>query len=140
MIAKILVYSLFYASVLKILKTTQVQAIECREDGDKCIFSESTTINRNDLRITQSDDEKIKALSFSSNNKKVEFMPIFINDTFPRLDQIKAENLAIKKICRENFVNLHYLKRISLEENQIEKISSDTFAGLWRLQLIDLRE
>ena len=98
-----------------------------------CLVSYSTVINRNDFRINQLMDDEIGWLDFRSFLTKVEFLPIFINETYPRLQVVSASNCAIKEIRKENFVNLHYMTIIWLEGNQIEKIKSDTFDGLWRL-------
>ena len=149
MIAKILILLLIRQIASEAQSVEEVHDLRCTRleteafGNFSCIFDNTTVISRNDLRINQMADEEIKALLFgneSAPNDKVKFLPIFINETFPRVSVLRASDCAIKEIRRENFDNLHYLSEVWLERNQIEKIKSDTFVGLWRLYRIRLSE
>jgi Leucine-rich repeat (LRR) protein len=75
----------------------------------------------------------ITGLNFDSN-KKIEFLPIDIGSYLRGLEALSAYDCAITSIKRENFMNLVKLKYLSLDNNNIERIESDTFSNLHSLE------
>lgn len=68
----------------------------------------------------------------------LEFLPDRLGKSFPNLLVLDAAKCVIKKINRRNFQGLIKLQVLLLKENQIEKISSDTFGNLKAIERIDL--
>lgn len=81
-------------------------------------------------------DESIEALSYEGN-KKVFYLPNKVGEKFPLLLSYYAM-CSVKEIFRENFIGLNQLQGLRLDDNQIEKISSDTFKDLTSLRMVKL--
>lgn len=84
-------------------------------------------------------EQSIIGLYFD-NNKKIVYLPVKVHRIFPNLIEYRAENCSIREISKKNFEKLYKLRTIILEYNQIEKVSSNTFADLPLLLYIGLRK
>lgn len=82
-------------------------------------------------------DKTVKALDFYENIK-IFYLPDNVAGSFPNLEIYDARSCSLKKIKKINFDGLFKLKDLSLGENEIEKIASDTFKGLVNLEIIGL--
>lgn len=104
-----------------------------------CDFDESTVIDSDDYTIYNAKNETVTSMSLD-DNKKVEFLPIRVFQSFPNIDSYSATSCSIREISKENFEGLLDLSVISLMGNQILMILSNTFQGLPVLNFLDLRE
>lgn len=103
-----------------------------------CLMTDETSIGSNKVSISSPRDEVIKGLTFHWN-KKVLFLPIKIAEVFPFLEALIAFECSLTTISKENFRNLKSLRRLDLDNNNIEKIYKNTFEDLTSLELLDLR-
>lgn len=103
-----------------------------------CQMKKETAIDRPGTRISMK-DLTVLGINFRSN-KKINFLPIEIGDSFSHLVGYFAYNCSITRIVKINFKGLSELKLLSLSFNQIKKISSDTFDDLTDLEVLFLRE
>lgn len=68
----------------------------------------------------------------------IEFLPVLVHEQFPNLKVYAVKNAPIRRISKKNFEKLYELKRLHLESNQIEMITSDTFEDLINLEKIQI--
>lgn len=111
--------------------------IACETFQDKnnfefCIMTEKTAINATNFVIGDLKDEDIGGIDFNYN-KAVEYLPYKIHMQLPNLVTYRAKFCSIKQISKENFEKLTRLKSVELNNNQIQKISGNTFQGLEKL-------
>lgn len=112
--------------------------IACDNDEcfvDPCCLVTDTAINASDFTISGPEDENVRLFD-SSRNRKMEFLPIFINKKFPNLITYLADRCIIKEITKNNFEHLFHLRVLNLIGNQIETIRSDTFQDLVSLKTL----
>lgn len=102
-----------------------------------CFIDKTTIINSQDLPLNWTVDDKMIGLSFYGNNK-ISYLPKGAGEKFPNLLSYAATYCSIKGISRENFKGLSKLIYLGLNRNQIEKISSNTFADLGKLEKLEL--
>lgn len=130
-------------------RTTNATQVSCENVGDSdwinhvdniktCYMQRATSINSEDFRISPK-DETMQGI-WLDLNKKIEFLPVGVSETFPNLLGISALSCSLKSLSKENFKNLTRLKAIWLGSNQITVISSDTFEDLIALQQLRLRK
>lgn len=82
-------------------------------------------------------DPSINALSLS-NNKRVFFLPIRVQEVFPNLVAYTASNCSLVKISKDNFQNLGSLRYLYMSYNNIDGIPGNTFEDLISLEFIFL--
>jgi Leucine rich repeat len=80
-------------------------------------------------------DDSIEALHLDIN-KLVFYLPEKVDTNFKNLVIYEANGCSIKNISNQNFKGLIKLCALLLENNQIEKILSDTFKDLKELQYL----
>lgn len=103
-------------------------------------MDEVTAIDSPDFIIILSKGgEAVTGLRLAENNK-ISYLPTKIFENFPGLLGIDATSCSVKAVRKENFNYLYNLTLLWLRDNQIEKISGDTFETLTSLQGIDLRK
>lgn len=98
-------------------------------------FINQTEINSNDVSITPGAYDSVKGLYLLSN-MNAKYLPVKIHITFPNLVAISARDCAIKSIAKVNFEGLSELKTLTLSNNQIESIDSDSFDDLLMVRRI----
>lgn len=108
--------------------------------GDlKCCFMQNDVeINERGLKIANV-DETVTALDFS-HSKKIQFLPIDVNESFANLKALAALECQISEISDVNFRGLHRLKFLDLTENLIEAIPLHTFVDLVSLEYLALSD
>lgn len=112
--------------------------IACEETwGQICGMHSYTTIKDIGYTISDSFNDAIRGISFD-NNRNIDFLPNSPHQNFPKLTSYSAIRCSIKEISKANFEKLHWLTRISLFDNQIYAVLSDTFKDLTELQRISL--
>lgn len=104
-----------------------------------CAFNGSTVIDSDNYEISNAKNETVLSMSLE-NNKNVAFLPIRVFRSFPNLKIYSATSCSISKISKEHFGGLFNLSEISLMDNQIVVINSDTFQELPLLYKLNLRE
>lgn len=102
-----------------------------------CSMLTSTEIDSTDTTIEE--DETIEALDFE-DNKNINFLPIDVAISFPKLKIYSAYSCSIEKIAKINFKDLKALQSLRLNENLITTIASDTFEDLTSLEVLALGE
>lgn len=87
----------------------------------------------------RADQDKINTLYFFIIfQQNIQFLPILLHESFPLLKEYYVTNTAVPKISKKNFEKLFKLEMLSLDENQIEVIRSDTFEDLISLKEIKI--
>lgn len=71
-------------------------------------------------------------------NKKIKFLPENPADSFPSLLIYDARNCLIERISKANFKGLSSLKRVFLQQNEIQQIDYNTFEDLKQLKTLEL--
>lgn len=84
-------------------------------------------------------DSSITGLLFNKN-KNIFYLPVFVNEKLPNLFSYSAQACSLTEITKLNFNGLKKLKALWLPNNQIKKITSDTFEDLSSLELLYLRK
>ena len=102
-----------------------------RKPGDfdiyyECEFNTSATISSSDLKLVNDQNENVTEFG-GHNIKKLEFLPIDIVDSFPKIKKFSIYKTSLKTISKKNFHGLRYLMHLSLSFNQISSIDEDTF-------------
>lgn len=105
-------------------------------DLKTCFMYYSTAIDSPGIVISTRDSD-VGGLDFAVN-KKVRFLPERVAESFPNLVGYTAWSCSLTEIYKTNFKNLINLRKLDLGENQIEKISSNTFEDLRSLEKLDL--
>ncbi|KAG5666925.1 hypothetical protein PVAND_014930 [Polypedilum vanderplanki] len=96
------------------------------------------SITTNDFKIQPPiNSTSIKILDLNKNFD-VHFMPQNISSTFPELQQMIFDHLALTKVTKSDLIALTKLQFLYLDSNLITKIDSDAFDDLQSLTLLDL--
>lgn len=98
-----------------------------------------TVIDAPDFTISTPRDEELEGFNVGQNYK-ILFLPIQTSEKFPNLIAYAASSCSIRTVRKENFQSLNKLKKISLDDNQIETIESNTFEDLTDLIYIGLSD
>lgn len=98
-----------------------------------CFMTISTSIDTPGFTIASPRDETIEGLFFG-RNKKIQFLPEKVAETFPNLLFYSAYNCSLSEVSKKHFQNLGKLMILSISANEIERISSDTFDDLTSLE------
>jgi Leucine-rich repeat (LRR) protein len=99
----------------------------------------TTSISTPSTMISSQEDRKTKLLTFNGN-RKIQFLPIKIYQTFPDLKEIDANECSVREISVENFRHLKQLMKLTLRGNDLEKIPRNSFEDLFSLEVLDLRK
>lgn len=102
-----------------------------------CQMNLVTKIQSNDVSVDWPRDETIELL-WMTGNRGIEYLPIEVYKNFPKLGFYWAGSCAITEISKKNFEQLKNLQWIALQDNQIERILSNTFEGLDELRQVFL--
>lgn len=101
-----------------------------------CIMN-STAINSNYFTITSVKDETVEEIYFDHNHD-LNFLPNAIGEKFPNLLSLSAWRCSLLSVSRDNFIQLLSLRRMALNENNIQTISTETFEDLTSLEWLFL--
>lgn len=93
-----------------------------------CFMNGTTKIKSKNAEL-ELRDVSVKKLDFF-NNRNVEYLPIYVDKSFPELLVYEAASCSLSKLFYDNFVGLSKLQWLFLNGNNIEKIFSDTFKDL----------
>ena len=99
-----------------------------------CDMRTSTIIDESNVKISTFDDT-VHGLTFYSNIK-ILFLPVEVSKKFPNLIAFSADETSIRDLSKENFRGLQNLQSLSLVNNKIERIYSDTFKDLKSLEIL----
>lgn len=102
-----------------------------------CQMNLETKISSNDVAIDWPRDDTIELL-WLTGNRGIEYLPVKVYRNFPKLGFYWAGHCAITEISKKNFEQLKNLQWVALQDNQIERISSNTFEGLDELRQVFL--
>lgn len=78
-------------------------------------------------------DETITGLAFKEN-KKILFLPVLTSRIYPNLIVFSAMDCSLTSVSKENFQNLRKLKRLQLDQNEIESLNTCSFEDLVQLK------
>jgi Leucine rich repeat len=104
-----------------------------------CLLENSTEITRGGFKISASRDESMQQISFRTN-RNIQYLPEMVSKSFPDLIVYDAGSCQLNRISEKNFHGLHVLQKLFLDNNKIKQVSSNTFAELSELLIIDLSE
>jgi Leucine-rich repeat (LRR) protein len=96
---------------------------------------EQAVIDTSGFIFSTAYNESIGGLYFGGN-KNVNFLPNFVAEKFPNLLLYGADYCAIKEVMKQNFKGLNKLKKLYLNNNQIEKVVRGTFEDLVDLEAL----
>jgi Leucine-rich repeat (LRR) protein len=135
---------ILFTTLFTIYKT-ETSEIYCENDTEApkekektCKMDKTTSIDFPNTTISKR-DEKIVRLTFYKN-KKIFFLPENVSASFPNLTTYDASECNITEIWKKNFQGLSKLNSLSLNNNQIKMIATDTFVDLTLLALLYLGE
>lgn len=103
-----------------------------------CYIKVNTWINSTSCTILTV-RETVTGLSFWQS-KKIYFLPIKVDVTFPNLITYGANGCSIKTIYKDNFKNLGRMKRLDLGNNQIESVPTNAFEDCVNLEWLQFGE
>lgn len=103
----------------------------------KTCFITKATIDTIGFTISSSRDDYVGILRFWGN-RNIFYLPVKVHEKFNNLMGYYAPKCSIKFIAKANFEKLFKLRYLMFDDNQIERISSDTFEGLMSLDTIHL--
>lgn len=112
----------------------QFSSVGFTEALKTCLMHDTTTIDSEGFVISPA-DSSVLAMTFF-HNKEISFLPIKVYKTFPNLEVYNAESCSLTSVSELNFKKLRKLKFLSLMDNQIERIKSDTFEDLALLETL----
>lgn len=99
-----------------------------------CLMQQTTTIASEGFVVSPS-DSSVEGIDFFFN-KKIQFLPIQVDETFPNLVIYDAGLCSIKVVAKNSFKNLTKLERLYLQYNKIELIDFGTFGDLTSLKIL----
>lgn len=140
-----LIYFRIFLFIFTVIAARKALAdsVECENDQslvDKnkaCNMLQTTAINSDEVTIFSPKDATVRILNLS-DNKKILFLPIRVDKNFPNLTSIDAHGCSLTTISKYPFYNLRSLKQLNLNQNQIEKISFNSFNDLHSLEVLIL--
>lgn len=94
-----------------------------------CYMREKTIIDSPHAVFSQDSDKTVTAVFFH-NNKKIFYLPVQLDSSFPSLFTLGAAECSIKELSKNNFRNLKKLRKLWLERNHIEQLPKDVFKDL----------
>ena len=100
-------------------------------------YIENQKVDSEGFTIDGKPNPKVESLVFRFN-KAVKFLPENVAESFPKLLEYKTLKVGLKFVGGKFFKGLNELNYLSLEESQIETISSDAFKDLIKLQFLRL--
>lgn len=126
------------------VSTSQAEprVISCEKSVDlihqdkECLMNNQTLIDSQGFTIAPQ-EKSVKELSFNTN-KKIAFLPVDVYKSFTNLTFYGAASCSLKTVSKENFKQLYTVIHLHLQDNQIEKIHSDTFSDLFSLSYLKL--
>jgi Leucine rich repeat len=110
---------------------------DLRRYYDECKMKR-TIIDSKAYKISESEKSPSETGLIFTENKNIHFLPTAIYETFPKLLRLNADECSIRRISRDNFGKLTYLKFLFLAGNKINAIPSDTFEDLKALRILTL--
>jgi hypothetical protein len=123
--------------------------IACERVGDEnwgglggwiktCDMKSTTSIDASGATFSAASSGYVNGISFTGN-KKIHFLPIRVADKYPNILKYSAGSCSLTSVARHHFKGLSKLDSLSLDNNQIEIIESDTFVDLVDLERLVLR-
>ncbi|KAG5666927.1 hypothetical protein PVAND_014932 [Polypedilum vanderplanki] len=116
------------------------KALSCEfnEKPSKVCFIQVKSIITRDFKIQPPINSTSIKIHDLNKNFNVHFMPQNISSTFPELQQMIFDHLALTKVTKSDLIALTKLQFLYLDSNLITKIDSDAFDDLQSLTLLDL--
>lgn len=103
-----------------------------------CEVSAPTEILYDDTTFLDVQETAVDGL-YIKNSGGIHYLPVRIYKSYPNIIGIYAgKNKEIKEISKKNFQKLLKLEYLFLNNNNIQKIKSDTFEGLIKLKVVNL--
>jgi Leucine rich repeat len=134
--------------ILALLKNVKAKEVSCETVGISnryqsvvgtvkvCQMWKTTVIDQENVTIAINDESFSGVLFW--RNKHIVFLPVEVSKAFPNLKSYEAGSCSIKTISKNNFEGLSKLKGLWLQDNQIKRISSETFEDLTSLVVLVL--
>jgi hypothetical protein len=120
-----------------VCKSTMVISWDSESSYKTCIINNAIGIPG--FSIWWPKDNNMNGLRIEPN-KKVKHLPENLNEIFLNLVVYSAQNSKIQEISKVHFAELKYLKKLWLNNNQIQKVPGDSFEDLYSLEYLNLCE
>ena len=101
-----------------------------------CCMNSLTAIDEPSTQILTV-DSSVQGL-YMWNNRKIKYLPKFVDESFPNLLAYGANSLSLTSIEKANFKGLFKLKALWLSDNEIETVPSNVFEDLISLESFSL--
>lgn len=122
----------------KQISCEEIKKWDSFDNGLACIMNDSAKIDLMRFRILPGSNEPMAL--YLKKNKKIFYLPIRLQESFPEIIRIEADHCTIKSISYENFKGLRKLVLLDLRYNRIESIVKNTFDDLVSLKWLWLRK
>jgi hypothetical protein len=116
-----------------------IEMYRWRDVGNQntCWIAGSISFSSPGYKINSSRDETVTGF-IAQSLKNMFYLPDSPYEIFPYLQAYSSRGSAVKEISAANFKKLKKLRLLYLDQNQIEKINSDTFNDLESLEWLNL--
>lgn len=103
-----------------------------------CQLDYGTYIDSPDYSFMANEDYAVLEAILVEYQGSMQFLPVFLHDTFPMLKVYSVIHTPARKITKKNFEKLFKLEKLRLQNNYIEAIQSNTFEDLISLQVLEI--
>lgn len=104
-----------------------------------CRLAKNGSITTPDTVLSNPRNDDVDHFEFG-DNRKVEYLPINIHDTFPNLAIFNAYACSLKSVSYQHFRGLNKLRQLSLSRNELTSLDEHTFDDLGRVLHLHLTE
>ncbi|KAL7014485.1 hypothetical protein ACKWTF_015960 [Chironomus riparius] len=131
------------AAIFAVLTQTSLQnSINCdfnkrTEEKILCIINK-TAISHPDTKIDHDNVDKLNVLKIFGTS--IEYLPVKLDLSFPKLHQYFVDNARFSKIEKKNLENLKSLKILILKSKSCSEVAKDAFEDLENLTFLNLAD
>lgn len=127
-------------------KCTVEVVFECRFESQTDYFchAENVEINMRNVRVSKVKGEHKPSRSNNDVtdlrivNQTMEIIPQNLGNCLPNLRRVWIENSQLDEISKESFEGLRNIRELTINHNNLKEITEGTFDGFSQLQILDL--
>lgn len=112
--------------------------LQYRRISNCCYLGAKTRIDSLDYAFDEAKNYSDIELFQIKHQSFIEYLPVSVHKSIPNLKYYSISHTPIHKITKKNFEKMYELGVLSLDNNRIETIRSDTFQDLIKLVQISI--